>query len=129
MAGTHTAATTRNKGGRLIITTTWVGDAADGSVPDLVLQELHGSLEMVVTNPGTPAPTALYDVAIADADGADVLGLEGADRSATLSEQITPKIGSAYGGRRVDSTLTVSVANNAVVSATGTITLYLKMKD
>jgi hypothetical protein len=48
-----------------------------------------GKIERLVTDPdGVTAPTALYDITIVDDDGYDVLAGAGADRSATVTEQV-----------------------------------------
>ena len=81
----------------------------------------------IETNPGT-APTAGYDIVINDAESLDIAGGMLADRSATLTERITPRLDSTYsifGGVLVDSALTLVITNQNAASATGTVKLYL----
>ncbi len=58
------------------------------------------------TNPGATAPTTLYDLTMLDADGIDVLGGAGGDRSATVSEGTVPLI-----NQIMDTALTFTIAN------------------
>jgi hypothetical protein len=101
-------------------------DAADGSFPDTVIPKIEGRLLALVTNPGATAPTALYDITLADVDGADRLQGVGANRSATATEQ-APIV---YTGTSVhppvdaDETLTLNIDNNTVNSATIDITIF-----
>jgi len=112
----------------------WVADDTNGSVPDAEIA-LSGALEhdkpingwvfMAETNPGSPAPTANYDITIKNAAGADIFGGELADRSGSVTERVLPKIGSAYDKAWVSGILTFTLANNSVNSAAGTATLYV----
>lgn len=105
----------------------WVADDTDGSVPSTASDsDIFGFVVRVVTNPGTTAPTADYDVTLTDEDGCDVLGAEGSDRSASDSEQIIPKIGSSYGPCYVNSKLTLNLSNNSVNSAIGDVIIYVE---
>jgi hypothetical protein len=101
-------------------------DAADGSFPDTALPKIEGRLLAIVTNPGATAPTALYDVTLEDADGADRLQGAGANRSATATEQaaIAYASTSIHPPVDADETLTLKIANNAVNSALIGITIF-----
>lgn len=93
----------KDRGTFRIYRITWTADDADGSVPAAITaSDVYGFVELVITNPGAVAPTANYDIVITDEEGCDVLGGEGADRSATVSEQVFPKAGNAYGKRPVN---------------------------
>lgn len=55
----------------------WTSDDTTGAVT-ATTGKIVGQLLKVVTDPGTPAPTANYDIAITDEEGVDVLsGLGG----------------------------------------------------
>jgi hypothetical protein len=79
---------------------------------------------MAVTSPDTTAPTAAYDITVTDVNNTDVMGGKLADRSATLSEQVSPYIGALYGKRPVSGALTLNVSN-AGDAKSGTVILYL----
>lgn len=106
----------------------WVADDADGSVPSVESDsDIFGFIVRVVTNPGATAPTADYDVTLTDEDGVDVLGGEGVDRSASVSEHIISKLGSSYGPCYVNSKLTLNLSNNSVNSAVGEVVIYVEV--
>jgi len=111
----------------------WVADASDGSVPQTdfdstdMIDILGRYCIMATTNPGSTAPTNLYDIEILDEDGIDVFGANLKNRSASDSEQVVPKIGMAYGGRVCTGTWTFKLTNNSVNSATGNCTLYFEV--
>lgn len=110
----------------------WATNAGAAVIPDYVLtaadlEFIRGwNLFMAVTDPGSTAPTANYDITITDQYGVDVMGGQLENRSDTESEQVVPKIGGVYGGRTMDGgAVTVAWANNAVNDATGTLVLFL----
>lgn len=122
-----TATVTNNYGETMIIVTySWTGDAADGTVPSNAMTAAVSGrvfglyLVQVETNPGSVAPTAGYDIVVNDADGLDVMGGALADRSATATEVAFPGVT----GRPNDGALTLVISGQSVVSATGTIKLY-----
>ena len=109
------------------LTYSWTGDASDGKVsatPSIV--SIDGYIILVITNPGGTAPTTLYDITLTDGDSIDVMGGQLADRSATLTEQVVPKIGTVYGGRWVSGILTLNITNQDVHSATGTVKVFIQ---
>jgi len=117
-----------------VMTFTWVGDAANGTVPSTattaaITSDLLGwYVYAIETNPGSVAPTTLYDVVVNDAEGLDIAGGLLANRSATATEKITPRLDETYsifGGVLVDGALTLVISNQSVVSATGTVKLIL----
>ena len=108
-----------------IITFTWVGDSADGTLPSTVVPngKVYGTLLRLVTDPGTPAPTALYDISVTDEDGLDVLGAAGQNRSATVTEEAELKMTTFQ--RVVANTLTFVLTGQAVLSAQGVARIYI----
>jgi len=108
------------------IATAWTADDADGSIPTLAVDIPYDSeLHSITTDPGTPAPTASYDITLIDSDGIDRAQSVGLDRHTTNSEEalivfsgtgIHPIVRS---GER----LTITVTNNIVNSATGVIVI------
>lgn len=109
------------------ITWTWTGDATNGSVPATACDSIDGYVIMAITNPGTPAPTNDYDIALNDADGIDVMGGKLADRDTAGSEQAIPLLADTahYGNRWVSGTLTMAITNQSVASAEGALTVYV----
>ena len=111
----------------------WVASDADGSVPQTdfdsndMMNIIGRYCIMATTNPGATAPTDLYDIEILDEDGIDVFGGNLNNRSTSDSEQVVPKIGTAYGGRVCTNTWTFKLTNNSVNSATGNCTLYFEV--
>lgn len=105
---------------------TCTGDSSNGSFPSDVDtgRDLKGFIFLVVTNPGTTAPTADYDIVLNDGDGIDIMGGELGDRSATVSEQAIPLIDAAFGSRYVFGRVTPVITNNSVNSAVIVLTIY-----
>lgn len=103
-----------------VIVATCVADDADGSFPDATLPPIDGQILSIITDPGTPAPTAAYDVSLLDADGFDRLGGAGANRSATVTERAA--VTGAFVGRR--EALTLRITNNSVNSAATVVTIH-----
>lgn len=108
----------------------WTADT-DGSfdtwsVPAADIAEIKGMfIVSVVTDPGTTAPTASYDIALLGPDGEDVCGNMLADRSATATEEETCYVGSAFSMPVITSSLSMSLSNNSANSATGETVLKL----
>jgi len=122
----YTISTEGERSECMIITITWVA-ASNGTVTGVQSAfEVHGYVWQIVWDPGTPAPTNLYDTTITDEDNCDILGGEGLNRYTIESQQAYPKAGSGgYGPRRVDSKITLWVANNSEDGATGEVKLYV----
>jgi len=97
-------------------------DFPAANMPDI----LGKSCYFVITNPGTTAPTAAYDITIADANGLSVFGTQLDNRSATATEQIAPVISSVYAPRLCVDQWTFALAGNSVNSAIGVCDLYFK---
>jgi hypothetical protein len=96
----------------------WVSNA--GGAASVAVAAIRALIYRVVFVPdgGGLAPTTLYDVALNDANGCNVLGTGGADRSATVAEQYVPS-----DPVLVDGPLTLAVTN-AGDSNSGTVILY-----
>lgn len=114
-----------------IVTVSFVGDASDGSVPTLAIP-MSGFVKKVVTNPGSTAPTANYDIALGDPEDSalDALGAALQNRHTSNTEQVYPLLAGAPGTVSstpvfLAGTYTLAITNNSVNSATGTITFYL----
>ena len=99
----------------------WVS-AADGTATGTTTKTYVGEILRLITVPdGVAAPTALYDVAINDEDTTDVLVGAGADRSATVTEQV---IATSLGCVANDK-LTLEITN-AGDTKSGTVYLYIR---
>lgn len=116
------------------VTFSWVGDASNGTVPSTATNAAITAaiagwyVYAIETDPGSVAPTTLYDIVINDASGFDIAGGQLANRSATATERVIPKLdatASLYGGQLIDSALTLVITGQSVVSATGTVKLFL----
>lgn len=92
----------------------------------MTLPAFEGRLLDLVTNPGTPAPQASYDITLVDQHGHDRLEGVGANRSATATEMV-PIV---YSGTSLHTTvdegdvLVLTFANNNVTGAELTVLLY-----
>lgn len=108
-----------------------VADAADGSFPPTALPKIEGQLRELHTNPGTPAPTANYDVALNDGDGVDRLQAAGQNRHTANSEVVPVVFASTSQGPTVgsDETLTLAVTGNSVNSAVIVVTIVYESFD
>ena len=112
--------------GELEYTVTCTADASAATFPATAsTNPIAGYVYMVTTNPGSPAPKDDYDITLTDSAGVDVMGGELIDRDTADSEQATPKIGNAYGSRRVNSTLTLNISGNDVNSAVTVLKIYV----
>lgn len=129
MAGSVTCSRVNldNEHGRYDLLISWIGDASTGAVPATQLTAIAGDapfhidayLVRIITNPGSTAPTASYDITLTDEDGIDVAGGLLANRSATLSEHVRDTC-------LVRGILTFTLTNNSVASATGTVRLMFQ---
>lgn len=106
----------------------WTGDASDGTVPNLTVKNLYGYVVKAITNPGSTAPTANYDIALGDPEDSslDALGSALANRHTSTTEQVYPTVSGAAIPIWLDKgDYTLSISNNSATSATGRIILYL----
>ena len=126
MAGTVTQTHTA-RGPIGVVELTCTGDAADGSIPSTALAtKISGRIVAIETNPGSPAPTTLYDVALTDAASYDVLQALGVNRSATATERVSI----VYSGTSVhpevatSDVLTLAITNQSVNAAVTVVRVY-----
>lgn len=110
-----------------LITFTIIGESNGGNVhPAETGSDIDSFIFLAKSNPGTTAPTALWDYTFVAEDGEDVLGGEGADRSATTTERIRAKTDTSFGEAYVDGTGTLTITNNSVNSAAIVIKVYIR---
>lgn len=107
-----------------------VADDSDGSVPATAFSStLMGLVKgyflfAMITVPGTPQPTADYDITlVGGTTSLDLLGGVGIDRAADTAEQVLPKIGTTEVKRLIDETPTLTIENNSVNEAEITVRL------
>lgn len=115
-----------------ILTVSWVaGTGAEiGTVPATALPTFQGWVFQFITDPGTTAPTANYDITLPDVDGLDVSGAQLMDRSATVTQRAMPLVAtSTYKSWWVDTALTFTLTNNSVSAATGTLKIYVRRRE
>lgn len=109
----------------------WVADAAAASVPNTNIDHLYGYVLKIITNPGSTAPTANYDMALGDPEDTtlDALGGLIANRHTSNTEQVYGiiKNGSDIAPYPIFlcGTYQFQLTNNAVNSATGRVLIYL----
>lgn len=135
-AGTVTVTRTENNlaGGHTryqVVQIDWVGDATDGSVPTKTVS-LYGWVQKAITNPGSTAPSANYDIAFTDPEDSalDLFANALQNRHTTTTEQVYPLIAGSPG--TVSSvkvfaagSYLFTLTNNSIASATGRLLLYL----
>jgi len=96
--------------------------AADGSASGTTTEVYNGEIIRLVTIPdGVAAPTDLYDIAINDEDGTDVLMGAGMDRATATTEQV---LASSLGCVANDK-LSIAVSN-AGDTKKGTAIIYIR---
>ena len=108
-----------------LLTFVWIANSGGAVTSDASDEEVSGYVFKVITDPGTTAPTALYNATLTDEDGVDVMGGELADRSATVSEQVVPKIDTVFGSNWVSGTLTLNIEGNSVNGGQGEVKVYI----
>lgn len=111
-----------------IIQIDWVADSAAATVPNTSITLGGGWVTKVITNPGSTAPTANYDMALGDPEDSALDALAGAiqNRHTSTTEQVYPVGSSAQTPVWLEpGTYTFSLSNNAVNSATGRVLIYL----
>ena len=87
----------------------YVADAADGSFPAVVITNITGRLAGVRLIFGTPIPNNI-DIQVADRDGVDLLGGNGAGFTATGKVTLSPP-------EQFDEQLTIVLSGNTANSA------------
>lgn len=106
---------------------------ADGSGNATVASGLpvSGEIKRVIIDPGSPAPTALWDITLTDEDGYDVMAAQGANLDAALNAFICPGtplkdgVTTSVVPMVVDSVLTLNVSN-AGAGAQGKVVVYVR---
>jgi hypothetical protein len=133
MAGTNTLTSrVRREFGKAerrgveIVTVDWVADASAATVPNLTIT-LDGYLVKVVTNPGSTAPTDLYDITLGDPEDSNLDAAGGllANRATTTTQQVYTLVSGASSPLLLAGDYTLAISNNAVNSASGRIIFYL----
>lgn len=106
------------------ITATCTASSTDGSFPATALPAFEGRLQTIRTNPGSPAPTTLYDFTLVDGDGLDRAQGVGANRHTTNSEEalVVYTTTGEHPPVDINETLTLTIVNNSVNSAVTVIT-------
>lgn len=125
MAGTVTVAHSDERGEIREIVATCTADAANGSFPATALPAFEGRILSLRTNPGATAPTDNYDITLIDGDGLDRLQSLGLNRDTANSEEVPVFFASSdeHPPVALDDTLTLTIANNSVNSATLVVTI------
>ena len=108
----------------------WTGAASGGAVTavdfsNAITKDILGRCcSLAVTDPGSIAPTAAYDIEILDEYGVDVFGGNLNNRDAANSEQAAPLISSFTDKRLCAGVWNFKLTGNSVNSATGSCVLY-----
>lgn len=123
MAGTITLTEHKAFGQVRRLVVDFVADAADGTIPNLALPAIEGTLLALETNPGATAPTDNWDIVANSGEGADRLCGVGSNRDTANSElaAIVFSGTSVHPPVAIDETLTLAISGNAVNSATGRV--------
>lgn len=109
----------------LRITCDFTADDATGAY-DTVTFDTYGYLIKVVTNPGSPAPTDNYDIAITEENGANICSTNLDNRDTANSEQALCVSGNPVW---LSGVHTITITNNSVNSAVTELTLWVKRKE
>lgn len=112
----------------------WAGDATTALVPTKVVP-LLGFVTKVITNPGSPAPTANYDIAFTDPEDSslDLFATLLNNRHTTTSEVVYPAIAGTGGTVtsfpiHAGGNYTFSLTGQAASGAKGRVLIYLKSR-
>jgi hypothetical protein len=115
-----------------VILTAFVGDDGTGAVPNLAVSfPSDCELLELITNPGSTAPAANYDITAVDADSIDRFQSCGLNRHTTASEAVAIIFATNFQKPvvRADEALTITIANQTNASATGTIAIVYRVLD
>jgi hypothetical protein len=130
MAGSSHTLTSQDAHGVIReLLTSWVADDTDGSIPTLdVAFGTDVELLELETNPGSTAPTDNYDITAIDPAGGDRIQGVGANRDTANTEiaVIVYSGTSLHPVLKAGTPLTLTLANNIVNDATGTILLRVR---
>lgn len=118
-------------GNLCVLTMAWTAHT-DGSFTAVNVGATHLTtlapylLFLMRTDPGSTQPQALYDITLTDAHG-DILGGMGANRSATVTESVVPKIdgiNNLWGTAPWRTSLQLAITGNNVNGAVGVIEFW-----
>ncbi len=87
----------------------WVSDDTTGAASGSF--HIDGQIIRLVTDPGAAAPTTLYDITLPDSNAFDTLQTLGANRSATVTEQVNIVISGTSVHPAINDTVTFTIAN------------------
>lgn len=106
----------------------WVGDATDGSTPQTTIPSLVGYIFKAITIPGSPAPTANYNVKLFDPEAPtfNTLITKLDSRSASATEEVYLNPTGGANPIVVAGDYKVQITGNAVVSAQGRVIFYVQ---
>jgi len=99
----------------------WTSDDTTGAVSGTTTYPYNGRLIGVITVPGSPAPSADYDIAVNDDDSVDVALGALADRHTSNTEYVAEA--SLAGVANSKLTIAITAAGN---SKKGTVYLYIR---
>lgn len=107
----------------------WISDAS-GDVSGTLVRLIGAIIRVVFIPDGTAAPTANYDVTLM-VDGVDVLAGQGANRSDSAAEHITPAVAFTDGTTSSIAPVQVNdeaelVVANAGDTKAGSVIIYLR---
>jgi len=102
----------------------WTAEADGSFIAVWTSWAVNGIVIGVKTNPGTPAPTNLYDITLIDLDGIDIMGGALANRSSANTEFAAPLAGSDFWMIPVPGPLQLNIVNNIVNGAEGVVKIY-----
>ena len=118
------------------VTWAWTSDVSGADVSGgagLTTFSVSGEVLRITTDPGSPAPSANYDVVINDQDGIDVAMGFLADRHTTTTESVVPRYrgtlpanGGAYSAPVFTAGPLELVITNAGTSKQGVVRLYYR---
>lgn len=109
-----------------MITWTWIDDGGDGMSQTITWPAYSVNngwvLYYCVSNPGSTAPTDLYDITLTDSDGVDVMGAALTNLSSSTAEQIVP----TYIFPMIAGSWTWTLSGNAEANATGSVKCFFQ---
>jgi len=124
--------TSTRQGEIITVNFAWTGSPDDGAMPAIATSTAISTaitgmyLFAMETNPGNVAVPDAWSVTITNAAGFDLLGGVGATRSTTLTQRVVPAVATGvYGASLVDGILYLNITGNTVISATGSVKLFL----
>ncbi len=109
-----------------------VGDSSNGTFPATSSAIATGGyITRVIVDPGSTAPTALYDITVTDETGADVMVGLLTNLSASVTKEVEPYYSdlAIYGDKPFAVGLTLTISNNSVASAIVDVYIFVRLKD